>query len=83
MTEAEQEAHRLKTIINQHLGWMEDINNTVLNFTARVDSLEKMFVEYMEENPKTNDEWTEARLRHLEDAIEKLQNTNRKKNNDH
>lgn len=41
----------------------------LLNMDARIGSLEKAFIEYAHLNPKGDDQWTEARLRALEDKI--------------
>ncbi len=41
----------------------------ILNLQDRVSGLENMFVEYAECNPKGDDQWTEARLRALEDKM--------------
>jgi hypothetical protein len=43
------------------------LENRFLNLDARCTAIEVEFTDYMETNPKGDDQWTEVRLRAIED----------------
>ena len=45
------------------------LENRFLNLDARCTAIEHELIDYMEKNPKGNDQWTEARLTALETKV--------------
>ena len=51
-----------------------ELEERLLNIEARIRDIFLVLVEYMETNPKADDQWVEARLRALEGHVKELRN---------
>lgn len=51
---------------------MNTLLNKLINIENRLHGIECEFINYVEANPKTDDQWVEQRLRALEDQMKSL-----------